>query len=71
MKAKDYVLSHYPKAYCFRWIYNNTLRRPEYIIMEEGRTEWLFRDPKGSKWESSAWVYAKKQIIENEKTASR
>ena len=38
MKAKDYVLSHYPKAYCFRWIYNNTLRRPEYIIMEEGRT---------------------------------
>ncbi len=65
MKAKDFVLSKYPDAVSFRWVYDNRLMRPTYCILDSSKgLSILFYNPNGSNSESAAWTFAKKQILE-------
>lgn len=63
MKAKDFVRSKYPDANAYRWIYDNRLGRPTWVIIKGHSFTCYFYNMKGCKTESSAWVYAKNQIL--------
>lgn len=63
MKAKDFVLSHYPKAFTFPMI-DNYRRQTSYVVVK-GDFGTFYITNEGARTASKAWTDAKKYIKEH------
>jgi hypothetical protein len=61
MKAKDFVLSQYPKAFPYRMIDN--ARRQTSVVIVKGNNGLEIFPNNGATTESNAWVNAKNSLI--------
>lgn len=62
MTSKEFVLKEYPNAWAFRWIYDNRIKKPTYVIMKGSGLEPVCYNTSGNDTESKAWVHAKNTL---------